>query len=222
MALPGERTDAPHALVHRLADRIVATWPRELYEPAWLRTHAEKTSYVGGISRFAERARPVPSQADAATPEVLVLGGAGGSDVDQATVDATAARCPESSWKTLGLAGGPRTSDPWPDICVADVVVTHAGMGCIADVAAARRPAIVLGQPRPFGEQAATANALCRHRLAVVLRDWPSPQAWPELIARACSADPARWDAWRTAGAAERAARAIEAMAHDCAETVRP
>ena len=52
VAGPGERTDAPHLLVYRLADHIVAAWPRELHEPSWLRSYADKTSYVGGISRF--------------------------------------------------------------------------------------------------------------------------------------------------------------------------
>ena len=41
-------------------------------------------------------------------------------------VDATAASIAEITWKTLGLRGGPRTPDPWPDICAADVVITHA------------------------------------------------------------------------------------------------
>ncbi len=55
VALPGERFDAPHALVHRLADHIIAAWPQDLYVPAWLRPYEDKTSYVGGISRFEER-----------------------------------------------------------------------------------------------------------------------------------------------------------------------
>jgi Glycosyltransferase family 28 C-terminal domain len=82
-------------------------------------------------------------------------------------VDGTAASIAEITWKTLGLRGGRRTPDPWPDICAADVVITHAGQSCVADVAAARRPAIVLPQPRPFDEQHATAETLRRHRLAV-------------------------------------------------------
>jgi UDP-N-acetylglucosamine:LPS N-acetylglucosamine transferase len=220
MAVPGERTDAPHILVHQLADHIVAAWPRQMYEPAWLRTHSPKTSYVGGISRFAERPRQ-PHDRNAVKPRVLVLGGAGGSSVDQATIDAAAVQCPDIAWTALGLTGGATVTDPWPDICAADVVVTHAGQGCIADVAAARRPAIVLAQPRPFGEQDATADALRQHRLALVLRDWPRPRAWPELIAQARSADPVRWDSWQTTGAAGRAARAIEALAPRSADTAQ-
>ena len=55
VAVAGERTDAPHLLIHRLADHIVAAWPPELHEPSWLRSYADKTSYVGGISRFDGR-----------------------------------------------------------------------------------------------------------------------------------------------------------------------
>ena len=56
MAMPGDRIDAPHDLVYQAADHILAAWPRELYEPPWLREHSAKTTYVGGISRFDGRA----------------------------------------------------------------------------------------------------------------------------------------------------------------------
>lgn len=56
VALPGKRTDAPHLLVHRLADHIVAAWPRALCVPSWLRQYDDKTTSIGGISRFDGRA----------------------------------------------------------------------------------------------------------------------------------------------------------------------
>jgi hypothetical protein len=216
MAMPGERTDAPHVLVHQLADRIVATWPRDIYEPEWLRGHADKTSYVGGISRFEDRAVPHPTEGRA--PTVLVLTGTGGCDFYQATVDATAAHTPEITWTTLGLRSGPRTFDPWPDICAADVVITHAGQNCVADVATARRPAIVLPQSRPFDEQHVTAETLRSHGLAAVIRGWPDPGAWRCLIRHAQASDPNIWGRWRTSGAAARAAEVIEATAQRYAE----
>jgi UDP-N-acetylglucosamine--N-acetylmuramyl-(pentapeptide) pyrophosphoryl-undecaprenol N-acetylglucosamine transferase len=211
MTMPGERTDPPHVLVHQIADRIVAAWPRDLYEPDWLRTHAHKTSYVGGISRFEDREDPQPPQDRA--PTVLVLTGAGGCDFDQATVDATATQTPEITWTTLGLRSGPKTPDPWPDICAANVVITHAGQSCVADVAAARRPAIVLAQSRPFDEQHVTAETLRRSRLAAVVGGWPDPRTWRCLIRQARTADPNEWERWRTKGAAARAAAAIETTA---------
>ena len=125
-------------------------------------------------------------------------------------VDATAALIAEITWKTLGLRGGPRTSDPWPDICAADVVITHAGQSCVADVATARRPAIVLPQSRPFNEQHVTAETLRRHRLAVATGGWPDGRAWRRFIGQARASDSSRWEQWQTTGAAARAAEAIE------------
>jgi len=128
-------------------------------------------------------------------------------------VDGTAASIAEITWKTLGLRGGRRTPDPWPDICAADVVITHAGQSCVADVAAARRPAIVLPQPRPFDEQHATAETLRRHRLAVATRGWPDARAWRYFIGHARAADPSKWERRQTTDAAARAAEAIETTA---------
>jgi predicted glycosyltransferase len=221
MAVPGERTDAPHVFVHQMADHIIAAWPRDFYEPAWLRPHAAKTSYVGGISRFAERPVPPPDPCRA-RPRVLVLGGAGGGDVDQSMVDGCSTAFPDIDWQALGLFGGRTTSDPWLDICAADVVITHAGQGCVADVAAAGRAAIVLPQSRPFGEQHATAEVLRRRRLATVIRSWPDCSAWRGLITKARGTDPTRWRNWRTEGAAARAARAVEAVAERRADGRTP
>ena len=219
MTMPGERTDRPHAMVHQIADHIIAAWPQELYEPEWLRAYGAKTSYVGGISRYEDL--DVSSSTQNRT-SVLVLGGKGGCDFDQATVDTTATQMPEIDWKALGLRGGPRAADPWPDISAADVVITHAGQNCVADVAAARRPAIVIPQPRPFNEQYTTADTLRRHGLAVTTPGWPDAQVWRSLIGQVRSSDPSRWQRWHTAGAAARAAEAIETTANQYAEPATP
>ncbi|WP_040741743.1 glycosyltransferase, partial [Nocardia tenerifensis] len=153
MALPGTRTDTAHQLVHRIAERILAAWPRELYEPPWLREHAHKTHYAGGISRFDGRVPTRAARAD--RPTVLVLGGAGGSTFTGAQVRACADRHRDYRWRTAGLDDW--VDDPWSRLCAADVVVSHAGQGAVADIAAAAKPAIILPAPRPFDEQAATA-----------------------------------------------------------------
>nr|WP_197381156.1 glycosyltransferase [Mycolicibacterium mengxianglii] len=216
VAQPGKRVDQPHLLVHRMADHIIAPWPRDLCMPPWLRSYDSKTSYVGGISRFDGRERPQLSRGSGGAARVLVLGGAGGSTLDAETVAALAAEQPSYHWSSLGVPGGPWTSDPWPQICAADVVVGHGGQGCVADIAAAERPAVIIPQARPFDEQQMTARVLQQHQLAVVARRWPDHRAWPGLLAHAMSGDPARWRRWQIHGAAARAAAAIEDTACRC------
>jgi UDP-N-acetylglucosamine--N-acetylmuramyl-(pentapeptide) pyrophosphoryl-undecaprenol N-acetylglucosamine transferase len=211
MAMPGDRIDGPHDLAYRIADHIVAAWPRELYEPPWLKAHSAKTTYVGGISRFDGRPRAaVPSER---RPNVLVLDGAGGSNFDAATVRRCAAAYPHWRWSALGVPGGPWSDDPWPDLCAADLVISSAGQSSIADLAAARSPAIVIAAQRPFGEQGATSNALERGGMAVVRHSWPELADWPALFDRAQALGCHAWERWQTRGAAARAATVIEEVA---------
>jgi hypothetical protein len=227
MALPGKRFDAPHTLVHRLADHIIAAWPEALYVPAWLQPHLEKTSFVGGISRFDGRPRssparkpPVDGGTSSEDAQVLVLAGACDDFGDQ--LGDCAAACPGTSWTVIGGAESRWADDPWPQICAADVVVTHAGQGAVADVAAAQRRVVVIPQRRPYDEQSATATVLRRHRLATVARHRPDVRAWPGLIAQASASDPEKWTRWEVAGAASRAARAVETTAQRCATASVP
>jgi UDP-N-acetylglucosamine:LPS N-acetylglucosamine transferase len=216
-ALPGNRVDPAHLLVHRVADLIIAAWPGELREPRWLRPYAAKTAYVGGISRFAGR-RPPGRPAD--VRRVLLLGGADGFGMDSNEIIESLAAQPDISVTALGGSAG-WTADPWPDIAGADVVITHAGQNSIADVAAAERPAVVIPQPRPFDEQRTTAQVLRRHRLAVVSPRWPAQRDWASLVDRAGRLAPG-WQRWRVDGAAGRAADAIESVVrrHDSRATL--
>ena len=211
MAMPGQRTDAPHKMVYELADHIVAAWPGGLYEPAWMRPHRQKTSYVGGISRFGDRMRVCPATDD--RPGVLAMFGAGGSAVDSASITQCMNELPEVQWSSLGLPGGRWVEDPWPELCAADIVIAHAGQSSVADIAAAGRSAIVIPQHRPFGEQHATAAVLAREGLATVEANWPAPSQWATLIDAARGDNGARWAHWQTRGAAGRAAAAIEKVA---------
>src|SRR6478735_225933 len=137
------------------------------------------------------------------------------ASMDDRDADADAGR-DSVTWMSLGAKPGDWTADPWPQLSAADVVVTHAGQNCIADVAAASRPTIVIPQTRPFDEQRTTAEVLHRHHLAVVASRWPQRHAWPVLLDRARSMDTERWKLWETEGAAGRAAKAIEDTALRC------
>lgn len=206
VALPGTRTDAPHRLVHTIADRIIAAWPRELRVPTWLQPHDDKTVYVGGISRFDGR----PRAQEPPGSQIVVLSGAEG--MSRPPPEAPTAQ----NWTWLGGRHGQWIADPWPHLTAADVIVTHAGQNSIADIAAAERPAVVIPQIRPHDEQVTTATVLDTHRMAAVSPGWPKPQAWPELLARARAIDTRQWRRWRVQGAAARAAAVIEETARQC------
>jgi hypothetical protein len=200
-AMRGDRTDAPHELGYDLAGALLAPWPDRFPEPDW---HWEsKTRYVGAFSRFDGR---VPASSTGSTNRVAVLLGAGGADV-------TATAAP-AGWEWDWLGGPGRwVADPWPALSSAGVVVTHAGQNAVAEVAAARRPAVVVPQRRPFGEQEATATALERAGLAVVCRKWPRPTEWPEYLERAQALGGERWAEWSPGDGARRAAAVIEELA---------
>ena len=115
---------------------------------------------------------------------VLVLSGRGGTELTLDDLAAAQAETPGWTWTVLGPPGTRWVADPWSLLCAADVVVTHAGQNAIADVATARRPAVIVPQPRPFDEQATTARALGAAGLAVVCPRWPAG-TWAETLERA-------------------------------------
>ncbi|WP_375492066.1 hypothetical protein [uncultured Jatrophihabitans sp.] len=191
VALPGERADDAHALGHRLASRIVAPWPAQVLDAAHLRPYADKTVYTGAFSRFDDRA---PADVHAPAGDLLLLLGSGGAEV---TLDRVAEleRVTGRECRVLGEGFG-WSDDVWADLCAAQVVLTHGGLGALGEVAAARRPCVVLPQPRPFAEQELTAAALQRAGLATVCTRWPDADAWPGVLADAAAGDGQRWRAW--------------------------
>ncbi|WP_030167632.1 MULTISPECIES: hypothetical protein [Actinomycetes] len=209
VAMPGTRDDSPHQLAYGMADAIIAPWPSAIYEPGWLRPHLHKTTFTGGISRFAGRTRCVD---DAERSDVLVMTGSGGTQISEQTVEACRSAYPDMTWR---FAGGPGSwlADPWPAMCNAGVVVGNSGQNTVADLAVAARPAILIPEDRPFGEQRAVAEMQRVLQLATVISHWPELASWPELCATAAQTPSRRWSAWETEGAAERAAAAIEEVA---------
>ncbi len=202
MAMPGGREDAAHQLAYDVAERIVAAWAAPVYDPPFLHRHAAKTAYVGAFSRF-DGVAPAGAQEET----VLVLNGAGGTTVHRRDVDAAQAAVPSLRWTGVGVPGQEWTRDVWSSLSRAAVVVTHAGQNALAEVAAAARPAIVVAQDRPFGEQHAVTQALRSRGIAVGLGSWPDPAAWPALIETARDLGGAGWRRWSTGhGAADAAA----------------
>jgi hypothetical protein len=147
-------------------------------------------------------------------PRVTVLAGLGGSALRPANLTAAQQETPRWSWRVLGQPPlGTWVADPVAALREADVVITHAGQNAIAEVAATRRPAVVIPQRRPHAEQEATARALAAGRWPVtVLGSWPET-GWERLLAEAGAHDGRQWEAWCDGGAARRFAEVVERVA---------
>ena len=211
-ALPGDRGDEPHALGFDLADTVIACWPDGLAGIAGGLSVATKRKLrpVGAISRF----RRSNSDPVAVPRTVLVLSGAGGAGPRAALVDAARRATPGWTWTMLDGAPGSWVDDPWPLICAADVVITHAGQNALADVAAAGRPAIVVPQERPHDEQRWTARALARDgAFPVVVLDAFPESGWESLLEHARTLDGRGWGRWNDGEGAVRAARILDERA---------
>jgi hypothetical protein len=194
--LPGQRTDAPHQLGFALAHAIIAPWPARFAALCTgLGAHLPKVCFTGAISRFDGR----PGLPQQRPRRAVLLGGRGGSPL----------RVPQIlgwSWTVLDATNW--QPDPWPALSSAGVIVTHAGLGALADVAAARVPAVVVPQERPFGEQLATAEALRSDGVAVV-SDSPGAD-WAGLLDEAVALGGDGWRRWADGEGAVRAAAVIE------------
>lgn len=215
-AMPGDRSDRPHRLGYDLAEALLAPWP-EAAHPAeatgWPAAWTAKTWHVGGISRFTGRDPGRPDTVPAPTGRrALMLLGGGGTDLDGSGIAALRAATPGWDWVVRGGPEGP-SPDLWSDLLAADVVVVHAGQNAVADVAAARRPAVVVAQDRPHGEQRATVAALDRLGIGVPLPQWPAPEAWPGLLDQARERGGQAWARWDAGGGAVRAARLLSGLA---------
>ena len=193
--LPGRRTDPAHLLGLRASSVLVTFFPlpaRQLV-PGLPDDIARRVVSLGAVSRFPNV--PAREPVGGGPRHVLVLLGQGGGSM--APDDATALRSLAPDWGWT-VAGGP---DSWvADVSSAlracDVVVTNAGESALADVAAHRRPAIVVPAARPYDEQAITASALgAADCPAIVLPRFPDA-GWPDLLDRAAALDGSRWQGW--------------------------
>lgn len=212
VALPGVRADEAHRLGYDISTALIAAWPQEAEGmiTGLTSTARRRLNCVGAISRFGSRADARhPSPGPEVSRRVLLLGGAGGSSLDAATIAQARAATPEWHWTVLGGRGGLWVEDPWSQICSADVVVTHAGQNALADVAAARRPAIVIPEERPHEEQVTTASVLAGSSRwpALVRQNFPET-GWPALLEEAAGLDGDLWERWND-GLGARVAAAV-------------
>ncbi len=208
--LAGRRDDRPHRLAWDSADALVGPWPAGHREP-WTDPWADRLTPLGLVSRFDDRPVPPPPASDR---HVVVLRPGGDHRFDDAAVAVAARVTAPAGWRWTVIGGpGARVEDPWPVLVEATVVVAAAGLASVAEIAAARRPAVLLPQPRPFAEQDALARHLDGVAPVVVADRWPAAADWPAVLARAAALDPARWDPLHDRGGAARFAAVVASVA---------
>lgn len=208
IVVPGARGDAPHRLGYAISDSLIGAWPRRAHSGMVTGLDAptaRRIIPVGAISRF-----PVNQGCPVRPRSVTLLHGSGGTALTGTLVRRLRTDTPRWSWTILGGPGA-WYEDPWPILTSSGVVVTHAGQNALAEVAAARRPAVVLPQTRPHDEQVTTASVLAADS------SWPAEVVhaaglpdWSALLERVATLDGSAWAGWCDGRGAQRAAREIE------------
>lgn len=225
VAMPGLRDDRPHRTAFDLADGFLAALPSASPLGDWPEQRVARTDFVGAISRFD--GRPAPSRrasrasgsdgpalqagGDRDGGHGLLLWGQGGGAPTPYDVQQLRRATPGWTWEVAGSPEPWSADEVWSALGRADVVVSHAGQNAVAELAAARAPAVVVAAPRPFDEQQHTVRALTEAGIAEGLAAWPEPERWPDLLRRAEERGGGGWARWSHGDGARRAAVALEA-----------
>ncbi len=205
VVLPGRRDDAAHDLGFSVSAALVGFWP----DDGVARVHGLSTAQASRLRPLGALATRPPAASSAGEPgRVLVLGGRGGSGWTSS--DLLRAQRESALWRWHVLGPDTWVEDPSVELARAEVVLTHAGEGALADVAAARRPAVVIAAPRPHDEQAATVRALRSGAWPAVVVDSLDSVDWGEVLGRASRLNPAGWVDWVDGGAGARFADVID------------
>ena len=209
--MPGNRTDPGHLLGYGVSDAIVACWPEHVsgMTPGLPNELRERVTCVGAMSRLPVSDTHLRS---AGGPRVTVLLGSGGGQPSADLLEQARVETPDWEWTVLGQ-GHRWTDDVRGLLLASDVVVTQAGENAIAEVAACRRPAVVIPAERPHDEQATTAQVLAHGEWPVVVEPTFPTSGWPERLSTARQLDPARWSAWCDGKAAERISDLLDSVA---------
>ena len=177
----GRRTDDAHTLGYRVADKLLAPWPRELEDPAtpdWIVT---KTEYVGFVcaARSGPATASPPAVAVVGADDVVVLWGSGGGTLADsalaAMADAVAGRI-----HLVGACFDAPGAGRW----INDPRINPVGW--VDDVAPllANRPTVVASAGNNTVALAARSGA----------RSWSSRNAVPSMSSTPTPAASTRWE----------------------------
>lgn len=210
VAMPGARHDRAHAMAYDLADALIAAWPVDIPVSPWPAAWRNKTRFVGGLSRFDTHPPARPRIVRGSAKRVFLLWGAGGVLPAPCLTDEIQSATPGWRWDVRTASGSLGPEEVWTGLHQADVVVSHGGQSAVAEVAAARKPAVLVADDRPFDEQRHTVTAIDRAGLAVGLSSWPEARQWPSLLRKAAIIGGSGWRHWSSGDGARQAARAVD------------
>ena len=210
VVLPGRRADDAHLLGFGVSTALIAAWPHAARGllPGLPSAVADRVRPVGAISRFGIASAGAPRRPGRS--RVTVLLGRGGGAPTREELDAARRQSPAWEWTILDGRGrrGWR-ADPLPALLDSDVVVCQAGQNALAEVAAVRRPAVVVPADRPHDEQRVTAQVLASGEWPVKVVD-PFPRTgWATLLDAVQALDGSAWSTWCDGHGAERAAQLL-------------
>lgn len=206
---PGHRTDPPHLLGFDSATRLLGAWP-DRYSPDLLpglgTPLIDRWTGIGAVSRWPVGPSRGSTRRDTrGRPRVALLCGDGGDGFSAQLLTSIQDQTPGWEWEVLSRRLGSWRADAEPVISSCDVVIAAPGQNALAEIAALRRPAVLVPQERPFGEQEVTATVVSRDFPALrVTRDALAEAPWPELLDHARSLDADSWEAWCDGSSADR------------------
>jgi hypothetical protein len=216
VVLPGHRADPAHLIGFDVSTHLVGMWPPTARGmlPGLPDTVHERVHAVGAVSRYPVG---VTGPRTAGRRRVLLMTGAGGDDLDGVRIARARRQATDWDWVVLGRHGH-WLEDPSTALANADVVVTNAGQNSLAEVAAARKPAIVIPQERPYDEQRTTAAVLAAGGFPVLVEDRFPAGGWAQRLDAALRLDGAQWATWCDGGAAARFADLVAVAADRAGE----
>lgn len=198
----GNRTDLPHRLAYESVNTLIAYYPEALEDPGHLADHRNKSVYLGMLAPPGPPGMH-PDPARVRPRSVTVQTSLGGSGVALDDVLAAARSTPDWQWQVMGRTAGTAqllpanvellgvVPDPGPRLASSDVLITSAGHNAVAAAAAAKRPVLVIPEPRPFEEQAVFARALATAGAAAAPA-FADVDDWSGTLEQLRSSDPER------------------------------